>query len=103
MIRTAQTSDLDPRLDRILRTCLTWGALAVLMLPFARGYSTWIGWMPLWLIAMPATAWWALHRFALPRWPVAAKQTRDGRRRRRSTPQARRRERALPRRRLQAA
>jgi|SRR4249919_604871 len=98
MIRT----DFDPRLDRILRTCLTWGALAVLMLPFARGYSPWIGWMPLWLVAMPATAWWALHRFALPRWP-AAQQARDGRRRRRNAPQARRRDRALPRRRLRAA
>jgi hypothetical protein len=93
----------DPRLDRALRICLTWGTLAVLMLPFARGYSTMIGWLPLWLIAMPACAWWALHRFALPRWP-AAQPARENRRRRRTVPQARRRERAaVSRRRLQAA
>jgi hypothetical protein len=79
----------DPRLDRALRICLTWGTLAVLMLPFARGYSSAIGWMPLWLIAMPASAWWALHRFALPSWPRA--QANPTRRRRRRLPQAQRR------------
>jgi hypothetical protein len=89
MIRPAEH---DPRIERALRTWITWGALAVLLLPAARGHTAWLGWMPLWLVAMPATAWWALHRFALPRWPVNA--VREGqRRRRRGAPQARRRER----------
>jgi hypothetical protein len=77
----------DPRLDRVLRRLLAWGLLAVLLLPAARGHNAWLGWMPLWLLGMPATAWWALHRFRLPAWPAVARQ----RRRRRAEPQARRR------------
>ena len=30
--------------------------------------SEWLGWMPLWVLGMPLAAWWALHRFRLPRW-----------------------------------
>jgi hypothetical protein len=57
---------VDPHLDRMLRGLIGCGALAVLLLPAARGASAWLGWMPLWLVAMPLSAWWALHRFALP-------------------------------------
>ena len=60
--------DHDPRIERALRTWITWGALAVLLIPAARMNTTWLGWLPLWLVAMPAVAWWALHRFALPHW-----------------------------------
>jgi len=56
----------DPALDRVLRHALAAGLLAVLLVPALRGSSAWLGWWPMWLVAMPAVAWWALHRFRLP-------------------------------------
>ncbi|WP_147653505.1 hypothetical protein [Vulcaniibacterium gelatinicum] len=79
----------DPRLDRLLRRLTLGGLLLVLLLPAARGHLPLLGWAPLWLVAMPASAWWALHRFRLPR------LSRDGRARPRRRPQARRRGRPL--------
>ncbi|QWP79321.1 hypothetical protein J5226_07790 [Lysobacter sp. K5869] len=63
------------------------------MLPAARGHHAVLGWLPLWLVAMPALAWWALRRFRLPSWrredePAVAEPAR---RRRRGAVQARRR------------
>ena len=92
--RHASHAESDPRIERALRTWLLWGAIAVLLLPAARGHTAWLGWLPLWLVAMPASAWWALHRFALPRWPAPAAAREVQRRRRRVGPQARRRDRA---------
>lgn len=80
---------VDPRLERVLRRVVLCGLLAVLLLPAARGANFWIGALPLWLLAMPASAWWALHRFRLPPWPSAPGE--PARRRRRSRVQARRR------------
>jgi len=77
----------DPRLERGLRRLVLWGALAVALLPAARGHSTWIGSLPLWLVAMPLSSWWALHRFRLPH-PRTTAATR--RRHRRGVAQARR-------------
>lgn len=80
----------DPRLDRALRHALWLGATLVLLLPAARGYSAWLGWMPLWLLGMPAVALWALHRFRVP--PLLARGVAGLRAsRRRRLPQARRR------------
>ena len=79
---------VDPRLERILRRLIVWGALAVVLLPAARGHNDWFGWMPLWLLGMPLSAWWALHRFTLPH--RAQPQAEPLRRRRRSLAQARR-------------
>ena len=79
---------VDPRLESTLRRLVTWGAIAVLLLPAARGHNEWFGWMPLWLLGMPLSAWWALHRFALPR--RAQPQAVPLRRRRRGGLQARR-------------
>lgn len=83
------TNAVDPRLDEALRLAVAVGAMLLLLLPATRGSSAAIGWLPLWLLAMPLTAWWALHRFRLPRRaaPVAAAAPR----RRREQPQARRR------------
>lgn len=53
-------------LDRLLRHLVTLGALAVLLVPAARGTSTLFGWLPLWLLGMPLAAWWSLRRFPLP-------------------------------------
>lgn len=53
-------------LDSCLRHLVTLGALAVLLIPAARGSSTLLGWLPLWLLGMPLAAWWSLRRFPLP-------------------------------------
>lgn len=79
---------VDPRLDRVLRRAVVLGALAVLLIPAARGHNDWLGWMPLWLVGMPLMAWWALHRFPLPARPARRSRLQA---RRRSGPQARRR------------
>lgn len=60
-------TDIDPHLDAALRYAIAIGAVLVLLVPAARGMHAAIGWLPLWLLAMPMTAWWALHGFGLPR------------------------------------
>ena len=82
--------DIDPRIERALRAWLLWGTVAVILLPMARGHTAWLGWLPMWLVAMPACAWWALYRFPLP---ALVARSEVGRARRRRAPQARRRER----------
>jgi len=56
----------DPRLENLLRDILCAAVALVLLWPAARGYSQWLGWTPLWLVGMPAVAWWSLYRFRLP-------------------------------------
>lgn len=56
-------------LDDALRLLIALGLTLVVLLPAARGFDAQLGWLPLWLVAMPAVARWALHRFRLPRWP----------------------------------
>jgi len=80
---------VDARLERMIRRIVLCGVLAVLLVPAARGSSFWLGALPLWLLAMPLSAWWALHRFRLPHWPAPLAE--PARRRRRSRVQARRR------------
>jgi hypothetical protein len=83
----------DPRLVRALRRLALCGALLGPALPAARGANAWVGAWPLWLVAMPLASLWALHRFQVPRWPVAVMEgdAGIGRERRRRSPQARRR------------
>lgn len=94
-IRHRDTADSDPRLEQALHYVIAIGAVLVLLLPTARGMHAAIGWLPLWLLAMPMVALWSLHRFRLP-WGAQAGQPAIGRVRR-TVPQARRRVR-LPRR-----
>ena len=89
--RSQANATIDPRLERALRRVVLVGLCTVLLLPAARGSSALLGWLPLWLLAMPLSAWWALHRFALPRWPRPV----GVQRRRRMRPQARRRGQAV--------
>ena len=56
----------DVHLDRALRRLVVAGVALVLLVPLARASTDWLGWLPLWLVGMPAVAWWALHRFRLP-------------------------------------
>lgn len=53
-------------LDAVLRHAVVLGALAVLLVPGARGSSELIGWWPLWLLGMPLAAWWSLRGFPVP-------------------------------------
>lgn len=85
----------DPRIERALRNALIAGLVLVLLFPLARADTAWLGWLPLWLVGMPAAAWWALHRFRLPRWPARAGMPAG--RRRRGQAQARRRPHPAPR------
>ena len=52
---------MDALLTRILLGALCVAAVAVLSLPQARTVSAAFGWTPLWLIAMPLSAWLALQ------------------------------------------
>lgn len=53
-------------LDVLLRRAVTLGTLAVLLIPAARGSNAWFGWLPLWLVGMPLSAWWSLRGFPVP-------------------------------------
>jgi len=100
MTRSAQTAEpIDPRLEDVLRYAIAIGATLLLLVPAARGSSETFGWLPLWLLVMPLSAWCVVHRFRLR--AATATATADRRshtaRRRRRGPQARRRARPLPR------
>ncbi|WP_028919960.1 hypothetical protein [Pseudoxanthomonas suwonensis] len=87
--RHAELADApESALQRALRYGFAAGLLGVCLVPQLRGSSEWIGWLPLWLVGMPAAAWWALHRFRLPR--VVGRLASTARRRRAGS-QARRR------------
>lgn len=77
-----------------LRHAVAIGALLVLLLPAARGFHEQLGWLPMWLLAMPAAAWWGVHGFALPRLRGEVDTEARRARPRRTGPQARRRSRA---------
>ena len=47
---------------RIAQVWLVLGGLAMLCLPAARGSSEWLGWLPLWLVIVPAV------QLAILRW-----------------------------------
>ena len=85
----------DFRIEAALRYALAIGGVLVLLLPGARGFSETLGWLPLWLLAMPAVALWALRGFPLLKRGSGEQMPA---RRRRIEPQARRRSRAMSRR-----
>lgn len=98
---SSSDSGLATPLETGLRHAVAVGAVLVLLLPAARGFSDTFGWLPLWLLAMPLSAWWALHRFALPQ--AFERQDAGPVVRRRRGVQARRRVRPLSRRFARAA
>lgn len=89
--RSTASTPIHAQLERSLRALLLLGLALVVLIPAARGYSQWLGWMPLWLVAMPATAWWSSQRFRLPARALAVRAAWLQGRRRRPGPQARRR------------
>ncbi|MBS0515489.1 MAG: hypothetical protein JSS16_08455 [Proteobacteria bacterium] len=60
---------------RVAQAWLALGCIAVLCLPASRGYSEWIGWLPLWLVIMPAA------QLAMLRWRLLASASRKSWRR----------------------
>jgi hypothetical protein len=66
----------DPRPERYLRTAVILGALAVLLVPAARGHNDLFGFLPLWLLGMPLAAWWSVNGFAVPRIAAVLPQRR---------------------------
>ena len=92
--RTPTSVTPDPQLERGLRLALATGLVLVALLPIARGSSDWLGWLPMWLVGMPAIALWALHGFRLPLRKALGRAGAQSHPRRRRTAQARRR--AMP-------
>ena len=81
----ASSDHPDAALDRLLRRIVLTGLALVVLLPLARASTDMLGGLPLWLVGMPAAAWWALHRFRMPGRSAVARTAR-----RRRGPQARR-------------
>lgn len=50
------------RLEVVLRHVVAVGVVVLLLVPEARGSHAVIGWLPMWLFAMPACAWWVARR-----------------------------------------
>jgi hypothetical protein len=90
--------EIEVRLEDTLKYTLAIGGVLVLLLPGARGFSETLGWLPLWLLGMPAVALWALKGFSLPGRTTEEIVAMPALRRRRSGPQARRRARSVARR-----
>jgi len=88
---------IEVRLEDTLKYALAIGSVLVLLLPGARGFSETLGWLPLWLLGMPAAALWALKGFPLPGHAPEEIAAIPASRRRRSGPQARRRIRGVAR------
>jgi|GEM_PF-6794276 len=66
---------------RLIYAWLTLGTLALILVPALRGYDTWVGWLPFWLIAAPLINLLALHPHRLaalvPRFLVGLRQRRQ--------------------------
>lgn len=93
----AASGEIEVRLEDTLKYALAIGSVLVLLLPGARGSSDIVGWLPLWLLGMPAAALWALKGFPLPGRATEQLVAIPAPRRRRSSPQARRRIRGVAR------
>lgn len=72
----------------LLAGWISLGVLALLMLPAARGFNEWVGWLPFWLLLAPATSLLILQRSRIAQW-LRARPERHAVQRRR-TAQARR-------------
>ncbi|MBS0216497.1 MAG: hypothetical protein JSR63_12690 [Proteobacteria bacterium] len=73
-------SFIHPELVLLLRRALLGGLALVALLPAARGSNAWLGWMPLWLVLMPACALWVAEGLPLPRLATLMAHRGGGRR-----------------------
>lgn len=53
----AQTDTARSMLHEVLLTALCLGVALVILIPAARDIHANVGWLPLWLVGMPAAAW----------------------------------------------
>ncbi|QIK81027.1 hypothetical protein G7069_05095 [Lysobacter sp. HDW10] len=53
-----------------LRRTLVFGFILVVAVPQVRVTTDWLGYLPMWLVGMPAVMLWALHGFAVPKAPA---------------------------------
>ena len=60
-------SFIQPHALVMLRRAFLCGLALVALVPAARGSNAWLGWMPLWLVLMPACALWVAEGLPLPR------------------------------------
>lgn len=60
-------SFIQPHALLMLRRAFLCGLALVALVPAARGSNAWLGWMPLWLVLMPACALWVAEGLPLPR------------------------------------
>ncbi|PNS08430.1 hypothetical protein [Solilutibacter silvestris] len=74
-------SIIHPELVLMLRRALLAGLALVALVPAARGSSAWLGWMPLWLVLMPACALWVAEGLPMPRLSMVATARRGNGRR----------------------
>ena len=94
---TPDSLDIRAALDAVLRHALAVAVVVLALVPAARGHHEALGWLPLWLLGMPAVALWALRGCPVP----VARNAAPARvavptRARRTGPQARRRARRVP-------
>ena len=94
---TPDSLDLRSTLDAVLRHALAVAVVVLALVPAARGHHEMLGWLPMWLLGMPAVALWALRGCPVP----VARNAAPARvavptRARRAGPQARRRARRVP-------
>ena len=61
-----QSSKKVSSFELALRRILVFGAILVVAVPQARITTDWLGYLPMWLVGMPAVMLWALHGFAVP-------------------------------------
>ena len=73
-------SFLHPQAVLMLRRALLGGLALVALIPAARGSNPWLGWMPLWLVLMPACALWVAEGLPMPRAAVLLRSHRGNRR-----------------------
>ena len=85
-----------PALDRWLLQALVAGVSFAVLLPFAQGHSAAFGWLPLWLVGLPLSAWLGWHGLQrLDQGSMPASDMAVARGRRRPVPVQARRRRAV--------
>ena len=73
----------------LLAGWISLGLMALLMIPAARGFNEWVGWLPFWLLLAPFCSLLVLQRSRIARW-LQARPARPALPRRRHAAQARR-------------
>lgn len=63
----SEISFIAPAWRLLLREACVLGAVVVVLVPAARGHHPLLGWLPLWLLAMPLLACWVAHGAPWPR------------------------------------